>query len=75
MKSIPVKINDSVFEEMERILAHVEVSRNKYINEAIEHYNAVQDRRLLETQLLDESVLVANESMVVLHEFEEIGEE
>ena len=72
MKSISVKINDSVFEEMEKILAQVEVSRNKYINEAIEHYNALQDRRLLEKQLMEESALVAYDSMAVLVEFEGI---
>ncbi len=75
MKSISVKISDPVFEEMEKILAQVEVSRNQYINEAIEHYNVIQDRRLLEKQLFEESALVSKESLVVLNEFEEIEDE
>jgi hypothetical protein len=75
MKSISVKISDSVFEEMEKILAQVEVSENQYINEAIVHYNALQNRLLLEKQLLEESALVAYDSMTVLREFEGIGEE
>jgi len=75
MRSISLKLNDPVFQEMEKILMHVEVSRNKYINEAIEHYNALQDRLLLEKQLLEESALVSNDSMAVLHEFEALEDE
>jgi metal-responsive CopG/Arc/MetJ family transcriptional regulator len=75
MRSISLKLNDPVFQEMEKILMHVEVSRNKYINEAIEHYNALQDRLLLEKQLLEESALVSNDSIAVLHEFEALEDE
>jgi hypothetical protein len=75
MKSISLKVNEPVFQEMEKILENVQVSRNKYINEAIEYYNALQDRLLLEKQLLQESVLVSEDSMAVLHEFEAIEDE
>lgn len=72
MKSISLKLNKPVFQEMEKILENVQVSRNKYINEAIEYYNALQGRLLLEKQLLQEFALVAEDSMAVLHEFEAI---
>lgn len=75
MRSISLKLNDPVFQEMEKILVHVKVSRNKYINEAIEYYNALQDRLLLEKQLLEESALVSNDSMGVLHEFDALEDE
>lgn len=75
MKSISLKVNEPVFQEMEKILENVQVSRNKYINEAIEYYNALQDRMLLEKQLLQESAMVAEDSMAVLHEFEAIEDE
>jgi hypothetical protein len=75
MKSISLKVNEPVFQEMEKILENVQVSRNKYINEAIEYYNALQDRLLLEIQLLQESSLVSEDSMAVLHEFEAIEDE
>lgn len=75
MKSISLKVNEPVFQEMEKILENVQVSRNKYINEAIEYYNALQDRLLLEKQLLQEAALVAEDSMAVLHEFEAIEDE
>lgn len=75
MKSISLKVNEPVFQEMEKILENVQVSRNKYINEAIEYYNALQDRLLLEKQLLQESALISADSMAVLHEFEAIEDE
>jgi metal-responsive CopG/Arc/MetJ family transcriptional regulator len=75
MKSISLKLNEPVFQEMEKILENVQVSRNKYINEAIEYYNALQDRFLLEKQLLQESATVSEDSMAVLHEFEAIEDE
>ncbi|WP_353484384.1 hypothetical protein [Haliscomenobacter sp.] len=75
MKSISLKLNEPVFQEMEKILENVQVSRNKYINEAIEYYNALQDRFLLEKQLLQESAMVSEDSMAVLHEFEAIEDE
>lgn len=70
MKSISLKLNEPVFQEMEKILESLQVSRNKYINEAIEYYNALQDRLLLEKQLLQESALISADSMSVLQEFE-----
>lgn len=75
MKSISLKLNEPVFQEMEKILENVQVSRNKYINEAIEYYNALQDRFLLEKQLLQESAMVSEDSIAVLHEFEAIEDE
>lgn len=75
MKSISLKLNEPVFLEMEKILENVPVSRNKYINEAIEYYNALQDRLLLEKQLRQESALVSEDSMAILHEFEAVEDE
>jgi metal-responsive CopG/Arc/MetJ family transcriptional regulator len=75
MKSISLKLNEPVFQEMEKILENVQLSRNKYINEAIEYYNALQNRFLLEKQLLQESAMVSDDSMAVLHEFEAIEDE
>ena len=46
--------------------------RNKYISEAIDYYNKLQRRLILEAKLKKESQLVKDESMSVLKEFEEI---
>jgi hypothetical protein len=44
--------------------------RNRYINEALDYYNKVQRRHILEQKLKSESALVNSESMHVLREFE-----
>ena len=72
MKTISLKIDDSIFGETERILSRIRIPRNRYINEAIEYYNKLQKRSILEKRLKNESVLVKNDSMSVLKDFEEI---
>lgn len=75
MKSISLKLQDPIFQEMEKLLAELETSRNKYINEAIDFYNALQERKLLEKQLRKESAIVAQDSLDILHEFESLEDE
>ncbi len=72
MKTVSLKIDDSVFGETEKILSRINISRNRYINEAVDYYNKVQKRQILEKQLKVESELVKNESMNILKEFEKI---
>jgi predicted transcriptional regulator len=72
MKTVSLKIDDSIFGETEKILSRLRKSRNRYINEALEYYNKVQSRTLLEDRLKMESELVKEESMSVLKDFEEI---
>mgnify|MGYP006275617777 CR=1 FL=1 len=75
MKSISLKLQDPIFQEMEKLLEELETNRNKYINEAIEFYNAHQERQLLAQQLVAESALVAEDSIAVMHEFESLEDE
>ncbi|NOX45870.1 MAG: hypothetical protein GXO89_02705 [Chlorobi bacterium] len=72
MKTISLKIDDSIFGETEKILSRMEKSRNRYINEAIDYYNRLQRGLMIEKQLKKESDLVKSDSMSVLKEFEEI---
>ena len=72
MKTVSLKIDDSIFGETEKILSRIRKSRNRYINEALEYYNKVQSRKLLEDRLKIESDLVKEESVSVLKDFEEI---
>jgi len=72
MKTVSLKIDDSVFGETEKILARVKKPRNRYINEALDHYNKMQKRLILEKTLQDESRLVQDDSMSVLKDFEDI---
>ncbi len=72
MKTISLKIEDAIFEATDGIVSEIDISRNKYINQALDHYNKIQRRKLLEKKLKTESALVSKESMKVLNEFESI---
>ncbi|MGV8093201.1 MAG: hypothetical protein AB2L24_15185 [Mangrovibacterium sp.] len=72
MKTVSLKIDDSIFGETEKILTRIKKPRNRYINEAIDHYNKLQRRVLLERKLREESDLVKKDSISVLKEFEDI---
>jgi hypothetical protein len=68
-------MDDTVFLETERILKKVRKIRNRYINEAVQFYNLLQQRKLLTAQLKKESKLVQGESMKILAEFEGMDNE
>ncbi|MCF8225394.1 MAG: hypothetical protein K9J30_05905 [Bacteroidales bacterium] len=72
MKIVSLKIDDSIFGETEKILARLKKPRNRYINEAIDFYNKMQRKQILEKILKKESGIVKADSMSVLNEFEEI---
>jgi len=72
MKTVLLKLDDSIFVETENILSQIKRPRNRYINEAVEFYNKFQKRQILEKRLRIESALVMEESMNVLKEFEEV---
>ncbi len=72
MKTVSLKIDDSIFGETEKILSKIKKPRNRYINEAIDYYNRLQKRLIIEKKLKKESELVNKDSMSVLKEFEEI---
>jgi hypothetical protein len=72
MKTVSLKIDDSIFGETEVIISKIKKPRNRYINEALDYYNKIQRRKMLEDKLNKESALVKNESLSILNEFEEI---
>jgi hypothetical protein len=72
MKTVSLKIDDSIFGETEKILSRINKTRNRYINEALEYYNQHQRRIIIEKKLQNESELVKKESLTVLSEFERI---
>ncbi|MBN1187254.1 MAG: hypothetical protein JXB49_33555 [Bacteroidales bacterium] len=72
MKTVSLKIDDSVFGETEKILSRIKVPRNRYINEAIDYYNRIKKRQIIEHKLKKESELVKKESLSVLMDFEKI---
>lgn len=75
MKTLSLKLDETVFSDTEQVLQHVKKSRNRYINEALDYYNRIQKRKLLATKLEKESKLIKDESFIVLHEFETLDYE
>lgn len=73
MKSISIIFQEHTLEETDSILEQLEISRDQYINEAINFYNKYQKRRLLEEQLAKESVIVSKDSLEVLGKFESLN--
>ncbi len=70
MKTVSLKIDESIFIETDKILEGLKKSRNRYINEAIEYYNRVQKRAALEKKLKRESEMTREGAMEVLRELE-----
>lgn len=70
MKTISLKLDDSIFGETEDIIARLKQPRNRYINEAVDYYNKIQKRKKLEQTLEKESLMVKEDSLSVLREFE-----
>ena len=75
MKTLSLKLDDSTFEEAEKITAELNLARNRYINEAVSIYNRYNKRKLLKNKLLKESKLTMKESLKVLNEFERFVDE
>ncbi|OGS41805.1 MAG: hypothetical protein A2506_13405 [Elusimicrobia bacterium RIFOXYD12_FULL_66_9] len=74
-KVLSLKLRNEVFDEMETTLRRLKRPRNAYINQAVEHFNRLHRRRLLEAQYAKESAAVREESMRVLAEFEALPDD
>lgn len=72
MKTLSLKIDNSVFIETEEILSKIKKPRNRYFNEAIDYYNQIQKRAILEKKLKKESDIVKEDSLGILKDFEAI---
>lgn len=72
MKTLSLKLDDLVFEETEQLLETIKIPRNRYINEALQYYNRIQKNKIIFRQLMYESKLVSNQSLMVLEEFEKL---
>lgn len=74
MKTLSLKLDESVFQETEELLEKIKMPRNRYINEALAYYNRVQRKKLLAQLLASESKLGSKESMNMLNEFDQLDE-
>ena len=74
MKVMSLKLKEPIFEEVERIVKAIHVSRNSYINDALYFFNKLNERRLLRKKLARESKAVHEVSLEVLSEFEKLDD-
>ena len=75
MKTLSLKLDNAIFDETEKITAEIKITRNRYINEAVELYNQFNKRKLLKMQIKKESSLTKNHSLSILKEFESFVDE
>lgn len=74
-KTLSLKMRDDVFEETEQVLHDLQLSRNAYINNAVELYNRLHRRGTLRKQMVKESRAAYATSAEVLEEFEQLQDE
>ena len=70
MKAISLKIREDIFEELEKTVKEIHMSRNAYINKAVELYNKLNRKQKIRKQLRSASKLVAEESLKVAQELQ-----
>jgi antitoxin component of RelBE/YafQ-DinJ toxin-antitoxin module len=72
MKTLSLKLDEDIFDEAEKITSKMNLTRNRYINEAVKIYNLYNKKKLLRAQLVKESKLTSKDSMEVLKDFEQL---
>ncbi len=75
MKTISLRIEESILSDTDKMINTIKKTRNKYIVDALDYYNKIQKRKLLENQYKIESSMVADSSMEVLIEFEKLNDD
>lgn len=72
MKVLSLKLKDEIFEDVEKMVIEAKVSRNAYINNAVELYNKINQKKKWRDQLRRASKLVGAQSLEFLREIESI---
>jgi metal-responsive CopG/Arc/MetJ family transcriptional regulator len=72
MKILSLKLNEDILQETDRVVKNIHMSRNAYINHAVNLYNHLNRRRFLKNKLALESKATAQGSLEVLSEMEKI---
>lgn len=74
-KNISVKLDDTIYRKSEKMTKKLDKSRNAYINEAVDFYTRMMERKLIKEQLVRESEAVYESSLEVLKDFERLEDE
>ena len=74
-KSISLKLDNELFEQTEKYVKKLGISRSRYVADALVAYNRHLEREELAKQLKKEVAMVRESSMEVLAEFEALDDE
>lgn len=67
--AISLKLDEEYFNEVEKNIPELKVSRNKYINDAVRTYNVMIKKQKIKKMTEDASYAVRENGMEVLKEF------
>lgn len=73
MKNLSLKLKEEIYRDTEKVVKKLKVPRNSYINRAVDFYNKVNTRNMTRKKLFEESLLVSQDSMEILLEFEKLS--
>jgi metal-responsive CopG/Arc/MetJ family transcriptional regulator len=74
MKILSLKLDEDILQETDHVVKIIQISRNAYINRALNLYNQLQRRRILKKKLFLESKATAHVSLEVLSEMEKVDD-
>jgi hypothetical protein len=74
MKTLSLKLNEDILQDTDRVVKTIHLSRNAYINHALNVYNQLNHRRFLKKKLASESKATAHVSLEVLSEMERMDD-
>jgi len=74
-KSILLKAKDDIFLETEEMVQKSNLSRNAYINKALDFFNKANKRKMIAEKLAEESFLVRETSLETLEDFQYVDSE
>jgi len=74
MKNLSLKLDEDILKETDRVVKSIRISRNAYINHALNLYNQFNRRRFLKKKLALESKATAQVSLEVLSEMEKMDD-
>ena len=63
MKTLSLKLDNAIFDETEKITSEIKITRNRYINEAVELYNQFNKRKLLKIQIQIQYLLIKKQQI------------
>ncbi len=72
MKQVALRLEEILIKECEKIARGLDVSRNRYMADAIEFYNQHHREQQIKAEVAAESAEVAEASMAILSEFEDM---